>query len=455
MSSFNLSRAISRWRFSLSGLLLLMLSISVGLAMWRLPGATGAQFLYGCFGSWFVVGMIQRSRRTWKLLPSLNPLDPSLRMGLRVAIVGPTAIAMLLVCGVVMNAATRIDWFGLNAELDDYEQLGSWILHRLTWTDFFLAIVGGYWNGDPVASWPTEPASAAAMRRGVGVAAGGLLLALLVINTAAIMAMVHEGVEGVVNYQPTRWAGHNFDPWLAKPVQVQREFILGGMLSMTMLVGALGAVFVMAQRWNSSQRYRLLLAAIAISLLTTVVGMLAWCAAVALPVMSPILAQTLPQQPRINLVVALVLIVYFAAIVSLFVTAKVSDQPVRAGSGGSATARFAHERWEVLLLGLAAMVWQLCTGLANQRARWEWYRWADLSYDLPEPEHLLWLAAFIMMASALRQACRDGPSPRWFIWAVEPGKFLATWALFASALVLVPPVGAWFGLALMLQPGMP
>ena len=28
-----------------------------------------------------------------------------------------------------------------------------------------------------------------------------------------------------------RWAGHDFDPWIAKPVQVQRGFILGGMLS--------------------------------------------------------------------------------------------------------------------------------------------------------------------------------------------------------------------------------
>src|SRR5437764_14121330 len=79
MSSFNLSRAIPRWRFSLGGLLLLMLSISVGLAMWRLPGATGAQFLYGCFGSWFVVGMIQRARRAWKLAPNLNSFYPSFR----------------------------------------------------------------------------------------------------------------------------------------------------------------------------------------------------------------------------------------------------------------------------------------------------------------------------------------------------------------------------------------
>src|SRR5436190_4659310 len=85
MSTITLPRAISHWRFTLSGLLLFMLSISVGLAWWRVPGATVGQFLLGCFAAWFFVGMVQRSREAYRLASEVRHSTTAIKLGLATA----------------------------------------------------------------------------------------------------------------------------------------------------------------------------------------------------------------------------------------------------------------------------------------------------------------------------------------------------------------------------------
>src|SRR5262245_34613512 len=293
MSTINRPRARSPLRFTLSGLLMLVLSISMGLALWRLPGGTSVQFLYGCFVPWFVLGMAQRANLAWDAARQSSSRDSATRMGQRVAVAVPIAIAMLLMCAFLLEAATHVDWFNLNADLGDYEQLGSWILHRLTWTLFFFAIVCGYWSGDPLAGTPPARRGTWATLLPVGFIATALLVVLLIVNTAAILAMAYEGMEGVANFQPIRWAGHSFDPWAAKPVAVQRGFIVGGLVSMALLFGALTSIIVLSRRWNSGFGSGAVLISLAASLLIVTVGLTLWCGTTALPVMSPLLAETM------------------------------------------------------------------------------------------------------------------------------------------------------------------
>lgn len=370
---------------------------------------------------------------------------------------GPICIGLLMVLAMLMDAATRIDWFGLNADLDDYVQLGSWILHRLTWTAFFLAIVCGYRLGNSAAAPHSDGSARRIVPRGLVLAFGLLLMGLLFFNTAALSTMVYSALDGVTNYQPMRWSGQDFQQWTAKPIFLERGFVYGGWLSMGLLLVAAAATTKLCGKWEAGARVRVAWAVVVIGCVLVAGWLVRWCAAEALPTLSPLLATTINEQPVVTLAMATVLAVFLAAAASLYAGGISASQTCSAGVRGQLSGSIMHERPGALLLGLAGFSLQAVSGQRSPHIiRQNWYWWSDMSMYMPDPDHLLWLAALIVLLAALRRAWRgEVDLTRQPLRSIEPGRFFAGWASFAATLLLVPAVGAWFGLSLMLYAGMP
>jgi len=455
MSTISLTRAISNWRFTLSELLLFMLSISVGLARWRVPGATFDQSLLGCFTAWFIVGMVQRSREAWRLRRETSLPTASFKFGFAVAVAGPVLVALLLVVALLTDAAIRVDWFNLGRDLGSDAECDKWIARKLNDTLIGLAIVCGYWNR-AVSGDTSDRSFRVSWLWNVAIAAAGLmLLIMMLMSTAAVFNMVYTALAGVIDFQPTRWAGVEFTPAGILPAPVERAFAIGGIAAGTALLAAAASSILLARFWPKGVVVRIVLALAAASSLALAVWLLWWCAAFAFPVLSPLLAAGMWEQPRTDLLLALLLMLSFATAAAWWITRSDTDTIAARRRDGDGSKAPPHLNGSVALLGIAALLSVSVMNWWSRDVYWLWYRYADISYNQIEPEHLMCLAAVLVLAAAVRRARRGLPPDAVTIRAVEPARFALVWLLVVGALLLVPPVGAWFGLGLTLLPAMP
>jgi hypothetical protein len=457
MSAITFPRSISHFRFTLRGLLLLMLSLSAGLAWWRLPGATFAQFLYGCFGSWFVIGMLERSMAAWRMRQHWHRPSVAQRTGLAVAIAAPLAIGALFIFTALCDVAIRVDWFGLGRERDGYEHFGLWIMRRLTDTLLCLAIVCGYWQSGPAEREARlQPTWRDRLRAGISILIGGALLILMLLSTATIFNMAYTALgQFVMDYQPTHWAGHNFVPARLNPPEMQLAFVWGGLLGMPLLALACAVNVLLARWWQTGVATRSLLTLHITGVLAAAVGLLLWCRIVALPTLSPVLAESLSAQPVVNLCLAIVLVASLATAASWRAVQHTANSTACVMQPTSDLRASTHQFSITLLLGMAAIVWNTIATWMYRDDYWMWYRWSDISYNQIEPEHLIRVAALMLLSAAFWRGWQGLPPRPVRICAANPVQLGTVWFFFAIALLLTPAIGAWFGLALMLQAGLP
>jgi hypothetical protein len=455
MSAIHFPRALSPLRFSLRGLFLLMLSLSAGLAWYRLPGSTSAQFLYGCFGSWFVIGMVEQSLAAWKMRRECHQPSAAQWTGWAMAVADPLAIAALFLFSALCDIAIRADWFELRGDRDTYDQFSVWIMRRLTDTLLCFAIVCGYWPGGPAEgerrlrkSWRDR------LNAGISMAAGGVLLILMLLSTAAVFNMAHTALAQMIDYQPTRWTGHDFVPARLNPPGLQRAFVWGGLLGMALIAAASAMNVMLARRWQKGVATRCLLAVLVAGLLASAVGLLLWCQHSALPALSPLTAESLSAQPVVNLGLAMVLIVSLATAASRRAVQHTADNTASVVQSTAEPTTPTHLFGITLLLGMTALAWDTIATWIHRDRIWMWYTWSDISYNQIEPDQLIQAAAFMLLAAAFWRVWRGLPPRPVRIWAVCPTQLATVWFFFAIALVLTPAIGAWFGLALFLQAGL-
>src|SRR5262245_29628142 len=121
-------------RFTLGELFLLFAGLALGLAYARVDGSDRwHDFLLAIFGGCCVVGLLQKSWRTW----SLRRGDPTITF---VDATWPLAVAVFMAFCFVMQAAARYKWWGF-LDYHGNVPLGT---DDVNDTAFYLAIICGY-----------------------------------------------------------------------------------------------------------------------------------------------------------------------------------------------------------------------------------------------------------------------------------------------------------------------
>jgi len=445
-----------RLRFTLGGMFVFTLGIASGLAWWRLPNASIAQFLFGCFTAWLVTGLIQRSRRAWQLFHQAPPHSTAETAGWIIAITVPCCIAVLLVFAVVMEAERRIEWWSRDRDVDvELQFASSWLMYKLSYCLFFFAILCAYWPGKPWGDCNRRES-----RTGTYVVVAGTILAAacLVIYSFTSITIISEMFAALYHfehlYQQRHFAGHLMHSRDLPAEELKVAFVHGGLLAGVFLSGAVGSVGALARWEGKGLLYKLLLVAGAACLVATT-WLVVWCARVALPALSPLISAAAVEQPQLNLYLGAILAVSASGAASLLLVGRL---PTTAPQEYSRHGPHVHERMAVILLPIFALCWEVVGAFVSQRqdsAQGMWYYLFDVPFYQVEPEHLLQLAVCIVLVPALWRAQHGQPSPMQIVWMIEPRKLLVVWLLITSSMLLAPLVGTWFGVALMLHAGMP
>jgi hypothetical protein len=439
-----------RFRFSIRGIFILTLGVAVGLAWRQVAGSSIADALLSAFAAWLAIGMFQYAAQRWR--SGHDGGQASGQSGAQ----RPEAVAAIAIGIVVPLCLILSAIHGHLLVLDDGRDV-RWVPHG---TEAFgeaallLAICCGYWL-------TLETPASANRRRSAGtrtisalaLLVGALWMSWLLFHETLITSLVHVAIQGVKNYQPTRWVGHLIHDW-SPTDKLVGNFVRRGYLSAGILVVGIWLVVSMRRHWERGPWVRSLLAAATIMCVAAEVFLLAWCRAV-LPRIAPLEADLVGGQPLVSQFQALVLICISATAVAWRLTAV--RLPATAAMDRHGDNQATHLRPSVIWLGVVVILWQYLNEVhlsALSALNFSSLAEYAIAGSLMEPLAILQLALLIILISSLRRRRRGKDVWRPVRWSVDPAMFMTTWFLSFCIALLVPAVGAWYGVTLYLYLGM-
>ena len=344
----------------------------------------------------------------------------------------------MVFCG-VMQAATRHKWRAFQVGDDSS---AFWTTGDLIGTALYLALICGY-------SIRTQPATRQGWRRWMAWIVDGCawLLAsfwlLLVLEDGMLItALVHIAIRGVEAAQPTRLAGRPFYPPNLH-VELMQQVVGRAYLTGALLAAATIANIALARTWSKGLAHRTLWAAAACAFLLPATWLIWWCAAVALPQLSPFFFSVLGKLPPGNTIVALAIVVAGAAVIAARVCAerRLIEYPTEAGA-----AIVPLHEW----MFVPPMFFFGALGTAIELVRSAgWFEM--LSAVCIQPRWIMWLAALILLAQRTWHWLRPDRAAETIEWTVPTARFAAVWTLALLTGVLLIPAASWFGFALCMR----
>ncbi|HZN36008.1 MAG TPA: hypothetical protein VFB80_19395, partial [Pirellulaceae bacterium] len=263
-------------RFTLGELFLLLAGLALGLAYARVDGSDRwHDFLLAIFGGCFVVGLVQKSWRTW----SLRRGDSTISF---IDAIWPLAVAVLMVFTGVMQAAARHNWWAFQ----DFNGDTFWGTGDLTDTAFYLAVICGYFQlreTVPAQGWRRWMAL---LLNATALLLGAYWLLVLLEEGMLLIALVHTAIQGVELAMPTRWAGKPFYP-ANLHTELTRQFVARAYWTAALLAGAVVANIALARTWSRGWSQRVLWSVVCTLLLIVAWRLDWWCVRVGFPTLSP------------------------------------------------------------------------------------------------------------------------------------------------------------------------
>jgi hypothetical protein len=445
-------------RFTLGGMLVtLVVVLSVGFGYSRWEGVTfwGAMLL--SFTIWLVIGLLQTIGRQLRSFPEPKNVSHIERWGRLLKVLVPGAAIVLLSIVSVAELGGRFGWFA------------SFWQRELADVLFFLAIIAAYW----------QPRQEVTVRAWSSRIAGKLLSALLsvlglywaakiIASESEIFRMVFRAIRGIERSQPTTWAGHPFSPALLtiSEGELHQVFSDLAIASLAMLAAIVASVLLLYFRRSSAAWRTVLLTAWIVNLGAAALY-LAKCWNTGPADVSPLRMLELQQLGMSGLVLLSVLLVSVVTAASLHFAATVATAPSPADGGSRDAAVPLHQRADVMLFGLCAILgriaqnfWQNAVGtnsapveewILDGHVVWLTVRSLCQEYALNLPRVMIWVAAAVMLGRCLWQRWR-GPRHRNGVWRLEPDAFFTIWIVALVTLVMATPIAVWWALVATLLP---
>lgn len=442
-----------RLRFTLGGMFVGVFGIAVGLAWWRVPGATFPHALLASFSTWFLIGLLQRLWRDWGQLSHTRTLPGESRRLPSLKFAGSVGLVLLVAIVAAVEVAIH---FRFAKPLSYVNYLWTWA--RLVEVIYFLAILLAY--GRPSFQPPPQTIIAAACRSltmGLGLAFAGGVLGLMLANETFIIGLVHVAIRGVEMAQPTRWAGQVFNPARLHADRVPEAFIQGSIAAISLQLGAILAGILLVARRPLGRFIRGLLLVVMIGCLAGVAWLVSWCAGTLLPDFSPFMAESLGQPPGI-IALALVAIAAGATALALWhSTVLLAENPFQVERPAPAEISL-YEHPGVLAVGLVGIAAMVIPGFGQQLfdkgsvLLYDWRPWivAIFEYAAYWPHSLIQIAVAIVLGQRI-WCWWQGTPPSEQDAVIDLPRFAAIWLVAAFTLAFAVPVLIWFGTAMTLR----
>jgi hypothetical protein len=449
-----------RFRFTIRDLLVFTFGLAVGFAHSRVAGAQWSDCLLAIFFGWFIIGLAQlawSSIKRWQQSASDLPLD--VRCGLLLDALWPISIIAVVALALGME-----DWWNSLSE-EGRPEFSSWTLPAIIQSLLMLAVVCAY-SRFPAANAEQSLGVGAKWQTLIGLVVACLAffwVSLVVRGQILVGALVHVAIEGVYSFQPTRWAGQDFTSPRFFP-ELRAAFIHWGLVAGALCAAAfvLACFFITKKRTHWFLRQGMLVAwAVCI---TCACFHTHWAATVALPVLSPLLADEFSIPAAVYLL-AFVLIAFAAAMLSWRITASVHEQSAFVPGTQGSTPVPLHRRIPVMGFFLLAALWRSLSIWTVQDFFWGTFGLFGRSSSfwsvqdvlrristitevhLIDPPSMLRLAAIIVVAQQLWLTRRTGDRAPSASASVDPRRFVVGIVLLTIIGIVSTPAMAWYGVA--------
>ncbi len=442
-----------RARFSLGDILFFMFGLSVGLAYWRWSKNPWPTALLAAFVTWLVMGLARR-------------LGSDLARARRHILIGEPAEAQLVRAGLsaasllllAVVAASELTFRHYAAAGTLREHACVFYLHEVADVLFYLAIMAAFWI--PVRAVATNSKLRSGLRLVldlvlIGVAAYWATKALS--NIVVILQLVHIAISGVINAQPTRWAGHPLTSFHlhAPPLESQWAALLA-VFSALVLAAALGALLTLSFTRRTVPRALTLIAFAAAS--ATAGYLLADVWERGLVQLSPFFAEAFQEMAIQAWPAAAILIITFGAALALGVSVTAAPAPCEAPIAAQPLAF----RLPALLMFMAAIACEIGRQLYEFAATYAttfapispfvslWLACTYASHTLAEflmnwPIRMVAPAALLVVARYGWWTWK-GRDISGHTWTVRPGQFFVLWLASCIVLALLVPFAVCWAL---------
>ena len=420
-------------RFSLSGFLVFVLGISVGLAVYRVEEATWPDALLACFSVWFVVGMGQSAWREYALLREAASTGPE-RWGSMVLVLKPLLAAGMVCAGLaihfVLSSDRHVD-FHFDVVLSD-EFL------------FYSGIVLGYGElSQPSINVERRQSIARCIVEGAGALLALFWIALVTSHNGLVTALVEIAIRGMELDEPlTRDATGT---WVALYTRTaDRQFVLGGYIAGGLACTALLSATAIHVRLPGRR------CAVGAWIVSMIVAwpFLAWCYAVALPQASPLVAAEAMHYLPSDLCVFAGVVLTAAVVFAVHGSAMASSRDSKSSNVALNDRALLHQRRAVQALFLCGTLWvvineyfpRMSTDWSEWKSRMEWAL-ADHALNV---EGMARAAAVIVVVATFvrtfRQPQLGDQRP-----TIDPRRTAWLTLVWGSTLLAVAPLLLWFG----------
>jgi hypothetical protein len=442
----------SGFRFTLAGILFVFIvGVSIGLAYGRLPDVAFSSAMLASFTVWLAMGLLQSVRRTVRQFMVLSDQRRQVRGGLVFQAVIPIWTLFLLATVGACELARR------------YGALNSPWIRPLSDLLFFTAIVSAYWS--PTVGHIEESRRARIFRTLV---ASLFILSAAFWGTKIVAANVHisqivyAAIRRIELAQPTTWSGRPFNPdrltWTADQVSQTFEILSA---AATLLGCAVAAVVLAHLVFRSAPRLQLALLAAWMACLGAAAACILASYNAGHSELSPFRMAPIVGMSWDGYFLLAVLLITVVSGASLNVSARVRNAANASQHPHSSPLILPlHEHAAVIGFGICAIVtaigsnlWQNAVGM-NFTAPSAWMTdplivWRTaielgqiFAIDIPQWA-MIRVAAGVMLLIALVRL-RNRLSSPYAVWLIEPSKFIVTWLVIASTLVVAAPITVWW-----------
>ncbi len=428
-------------RFSLAGFLVFILGVGAGLARARLKGGDWPNPLFTTFAVWFVVSMVEA------IVRESHDRSPKRPYSLRIA--GPAFAGLLIGLAGILYLDKQSHWLR-PAWSDSFPFLA--VSSAITFL-FYTGIICGYADALQPGPPPAKPGKGRWLISGATWLVAGAWLSLVLWSTCVVAALVHTGIQGTRLNQPYRRTGVEIYSFPNQEPLTQ-QFLAGAVAAVVLAVTAGALVVTISEAWSHRPPSRTILFLGWFAVILADSFLLGWCYWVLLPEWSPIITPFLFAEPY-GLGLAALLLAIVSTLFAVRTAVEFVAAPPDPSSVIAAEPPLLHRRLAVMLVFLAAVVWETIHSsdygwalLAdNLDSTWGWIK-AAVAVHIVEPDYLMKVAAFVCVLVSLQRWWRPRVGAR---MAVEfrRTKFLGLWCMwFATGLVAIPAF-AWFGVSLM------
>ena len=419
-----------------------MFGLGVGLSVERLPDRNWADGLMASFGAWLVIGL---ANQVYDLGLTLRRYRGEQRFGLIVSLAWRLAVVTGLVGFYVlrMTGQEAVLWAGSNDYLITYARTISakaiWVLVIIAscfaTACFRERTTRGRWN---------RILNVVSTSVGIG------LCIVTVVGHWVLPFLIHVAIRGVEMYQPLRRNGVKIYPAGLHDELLVNAFSGGALLSISLTIGTICLVILLARLWKETRRRWFLLIAVA-GFFAIQLALLAWCYRSAVPRLSPFLASSLLARPWQNYLFGLTFIAVIAWLASYLLNrGDVANSTVSSVDWRLRPSIYYHEYLLVAALPAIALAGKTSeTLIRDLRLFGTAFFLKAFQPDTPMLLHLA-LVLLVIRTALRRWRGRDDSLPLAPMRSA-PGKFITLLALSFVSACFAAASGAWFAFALLLS----